>query len=374
MNILKTPFSIKRNILALGAESEGVFAFYSGKREGLVFISNNFGDLLREDNFLSYKKEIEKLLRKERPDVILTDLHPLYNSTLYGEELAQKLKVPIIKVQHHLAHIFSSYGDYLLNSESKNLKSFIGIACDGTGYGLDGKIWGGEIFKFQSSNSKLQTLRIGHLENQILIGGDLAVKEPARMLISILAKISNLDKDFIYKFVKKFYNKNKFELLYNQLRQNFNCYESSSTGRILDAVSILLGFAKNQRGYKHEPIDLLEKNSTVSYQIEPKIIYEEKKNILLTLPLFEYLIKNLNKDKRRLAATAQVYIAKGLYKICQMLKVKSQIYFAGGIANNRIISLYLKSKGVYTNKKIPPGDPGISFGQIIYQISANPRD
>ncbi len=281
--------------------------------------------------------------------------------------MAQKFKAEHIKIQHHLAHIFSAIGEkYIPNS-------FIGIACDGTGYGLDGKIWGGEVFKI--SNLKID--RIGHLENQIMIGGDLAVKEPARMLIGILSKF--LNKKEVYNRVKKYYSKNKFEVLHNQFLQNFNCQETSSTGRILDAVSLLLGFCQNQRNYKHEPIGLLEKNSATPYLgIKPKIKKVATGCCLPTTYLFEYLIKNLNKDKKRLAATAQLYIAEGLYEISQKSKNNplngGQIFFAGGIANNKIISHYLKSKGAFISQKIPPGDAGISFGQIIYFLLANPRN
>ncbi|TAK95520.1 hypothetical protein EPO05_03985 [Patescibacteria group bacterium] len=213
------------------------------------------------------------------------------------------------------------------------------------------------------------------MENQLMIGGDLAVKEPARMLISILSKF--LSKDEAYKYIKKFYPHNQFELLYNQLKQNFNCQETSSTGRVIDAISILLGFAKNERNYKHEPAILLERNSTKPYTDLKPVIGKsyELKDIsyeLLTTPLFEYLLKNISEDKKRLAATAQLYIAQGLYEITRKLQTKrSELYLSGGIANNKIISEYLISKGAIVNQKIPRGDAGISLGQIFYHL-ANP--
>jgi hydrogenase maturation protein HypF len=372
------PFKIQKNILALGGESAGNFSLFSKNK---IYFSEDFGDLLEEKNFQKFQKSLLSFLKKKKikPEIVITDLHPLYKTTILGEKLSKKYKAKLIKVQHHLAHIFSAFGEKIFEDWKLKIEDFFGIASDGTGYGLDGKIWGGEIFKLKIKNEKLKIIeRIGHLENQVIIGGDLAIREPARMLISILNKVreeramnNEQKKNFIYKFLKKFYNKNQFTLLYNQFRQNFNCQETSSTGRVLDAVSLFLGFAKNQRDYKHQPIDLLEKNSTTPYQITPKIIYEkkEKKYLLLTTPLFEYLIKNLNKDKKRLAATAQLYLAKGFYEVVQKQKIKSKkqnIYFAGGIANNKIISSYLESKGVYINKKFPRGDGGLSFGQLIY--------
>ncbi len=367
-----------KNILALGAESNGNFSIFWNN---IIYFSEDFGDLQDKSNFKKYKKELSDFIKKNKfkPDIILSDLHPNYIATYFAEKLAKKYKAEHIQVQHHIAHIFSAIGEKSLETKSYKLKAAIGIACDGTGYGLDGKIWGGEIFRIRTTNNKLQTDRIGYLENQILLGGELAIQEPARMLISILSRF--LTKKEVHAHVKKYYSKQEFEILYNQLQQNFNCLETSSTGRILDAVSLLLGFCENKRNYKHETIDLLEKNSTKPYTIKPVV----KNNILMTTPLFEYLIKNSDKDKNRLAATAQLYIAKGLWTItenhckdigCPTSKkskrhLMSNVFFAGGIANNKIISKYLESKGVYTNKKIPRGDAGISFGQILYHL-ANP--
>ncbi|MBI4692307.1 MAG: hypothetical protein HY773_02620 [Candidatus Terrybacteria bacterium] len=355
------------SILALGAESAGNFSVF---KNGKIYLSKDYGDLLNDKNFQKFKTDILNYLKKNKikPKIILTDLHPFYKTTDWGKELAKKFKVKHIQIQHHLAHIFSVYGEKTMIENCKlKIENFIGIACDGTGYGLDGKIWGGEIFKIKMQKSKCKIIeRIGHLENQTMLGGELAIREPARMVISILSKL--LPKEKVYPFIKKFYTKNEFEILHNQLKQNFNCQETSSTGRILDAVSVLLGFAKNQRKYKHEPIDSLEKNSTLPYRdIKPKVTGYE----LLTTPLFEYLIKNLSKDKKRLAATSQIYIAQGLYKI---IKKSPITYFAGGIANNKIISAYLQSKGIFVSQKVPRGDAGISFGQIVYYISTNSRD
>ncbi|MDO9231521.1 MAG: hypothetical protein Q7U36_03555 [bacterium] len=426
----------KRNIsiLALGAESAGNFSVF---RDGKIFFSDDFGDLLEEENWERYQKEVLQYLKKQKikPQIILTDLHPLYKTTIWGEKLAKKYKVKHLFIQHHLAHIFSSIGDKILHNTSYLLPStFYGIAIDGTGFGVDEKIWGGEIFQVESRKNKVESVkRIGHLENQVMVGGDLAVREPARMLIGVLYKLfSDSSSPFgrgcrvlatgegkgeiqhkknIYNFVKKFYTKNEFELIYNQLQQNFNCLETSSAGRVLDAVSLLLGFCGNARKYKHEPIDLLEKNSAKPYSdLKPKITISEDEYILDTTYLFNYVIKYLHKkDKHRLAATAQLYIVNGLYKIIKLkcynnagsiVPIKPQssdklkfsnlnkifpeikcsgkipepafahdnIFIAGGIANNKIISEYLISKGAYANKNIPRGDAGLSFGQIVYYL------
>ncbi|HCU70157.1 MAG TPA: hypothetical protein DIC35_00195, partial [Candidatus Moranbacteria bacterium] len=339
MQIFKFTHNAPKNILALGAESAGNFCVFAENR---IYFSQDFGDLLIDENYRKFKSELNKFIKKGgfQPDVILTDLHPEMKTTLLGKEISKKYKAEFIQIQHHHAHIFSAIGEYLLQNKSSHklpatcLTSrqvnyqpdiLYGLAMDGTGFGEDEKIWGGEVFRItneklqisdQIQNPKSKIRRIGHLENQILLGGELAIREPARMIISILSKF--LPKKEVYVFVKKYYSRNEFELLYNQLEQNFNCVETSSTGRILDAVSLLLGFCGNERKYKHEPIDLLEKNSTTPYtDLKLNII---KKSVttnykLQTTKLFKYLIKNMTKDRHRLAATAQLYLAQGLYEI-----------------------------------------------------------
>lgn len=407
--------STQRPILALGAESAGNFAVYA---KGKLYFSEDFGDLLDDRNWSCFQNKVRFFLKKHRlrPDAILTDLHPLYRTTVWGKDLSKKYKARHITIQHHLAHIFSAIGERMMISEKHEAPaSSIGIALDGTGYGPDSHVWGGEIFEVITQKTKVRSvLRIGHLEDQTMIGGDLAVREPARMLMAILAKSWIMGhgswditgKEFIYRHVKKFYTRKQFELLHSQLQQNFNCQETSSTGRVLDAASIMLGFCGNERKYKHEPTILLEQSSTNPYSgLKPNIKRMTDKRLrvtsyeLLTTPLFEYLVRNLYRDKKRLAATAQLYIAQGLYgiikkchpelppaSICEVFRAgvsgskrkipdqsQNDIFLAGGIANNKIISDYLISKGAIVNQKIPRGDAGISFGQIFYHLT-NPRN
>jgi len=427
------PSKSKKTILSLGAESAGNFSIF---KNGKIYYSEDFGDLLNNKNFSNFKKSVLKFIKKEKiyPNIIITDLHPKMKTTRWGESLVKKNsaqsksasggKTEHIKVQHHHAHILSQIFNHKLKVTNYNL---YGIALDGTGFGLDKNIWGGEIFKIsktpQIKNHKFQTVnykltRIGHLENQTLIGGDLAIYEPARLLISILSKIKietkkinnttilrnmvvldegNLQKNLAYHFVKKYYNQNQFELLWNQFKQNFNCQKTSSAGRILDAVSILLGFAKNERKQKHEATHLLEKNSTIPYLNLKPIIKKQIKTLnkncespvtnyeLLTTPLFKYLIKNLHRDKHRLASTTQLYIAQGLYEIIKKHHFTTStgrrpvddgsIILSGGISNNEIILNYFESKKNKSNislkisdKNIPRGDAGLSVGQIAYYL------
>jgi len=443
-------------ILALGAESAGNFSLW---RAGELFHSEDFGDLIDLQNFSAFKVALLKFLKtqKIKPEIILSDLHPLFETTKLAQQLAKKYKAQYLPVQHHHAHVFSAIGDQIVERGAWSVEreipaTIFGVACDGTGLGTDGKIWGGEAFaisNFQfpclpayrtgrpdrqaisnenTNSNKIQIQRVGHLENQILLGGEVAIQQPARFIIAMINKfpISNFPaylptgqagragrqfpiksqfsniknkKQLAYELVRKFYNRNEFEVLWNQLEQNFNCLETSSTARVLDAVSVLLGFSGNERFEKHGPIALLEENSTKPYlNLNPKIkilnpnkVQNQNdqnstvKYILETTPLFEYLIKNLAKDKRRLAATAQKYLADGMVEIIklsnqslvtsnQKMKVTSYqllvtaSFASGGMTNNKIISEIMEKQGAYLNKKIPRGDAGISFGQIMFYL------
>jgi hydrogenase maturation protein HypF len=301
--------------------------------------------------FENYKKSIDKFLRftNTRPDIILADLHPQYNTSLYGQELAKKLNIPIVSVQHHKAHAYSVVAEH-------NIKDFVAIVCDGLGFGEDNTIWGGEIFDGKS--------RVGHLEPQLQLGGDSATQFPAKMLFSILKNFLNVKDARI--FLANHFTDAELTILDRQRSEKFNAPLTTSCGRVLDAVSTLLGFC-DQRTYDGRPAMVLEAHSTTPYDLEPVI----KNNILMTTPLFEYIIKNIHSDKTRLAATAQLYIARGLYAIAQ--KYKKPIIFGGGCAYNRIMSSFMLSHGVLMNKNIPCGDGGISFGQIAYYLT-NPGD
>lgn len=350
---LPLPSSSDQQILALGAEMNATFAIY---RDGRVTPSQFLGNTAKIETFEHYKKTLMRFLdyTQTKPTVLLADLHPSYNSSLYAQELSKEWNIPFIRIQHHHAHAASVAAENFLTDSTA-------IVCDGLGYGDDGTIWGGEVF--------VNDQRVGHLEQQKLLGGDSAVQQPLKMLFSILKKflslpeIENILDASIVPSIDGTISSTitNLKLLNRQWDDDFNAPPTSSCGRILDATSVLLGFC-TERTYDGRPAMILEAHSTTPYVHTPII----ENDILLTTPLFEFLIQNINKDKRRLAATAQTYLAEGLYKIAQ--QYNKPITFSGGCTYNRIMSTYMIDHGVYVNKKIPPGDGGIAFGQIAYYL------
>jgi hydrogenase maturation protein HypF len=341
---IKVPTS-DQNILALGAEMQNTFCVY--KKEGEAILSQHMGNTSNIATFEHYKDTIQKFLdfTTTTPDLLVADLHPSYNTAQYAELLSEQLHIPLLRVQHHKAH---AYGVAL----EHGLTDFVAIVADGLGYGEDGTIWGGEIFHNDE--------RVGHLEQHMQVGGDSAAQYPAKMLFSILRNFLSLEE--ATKYIQSYFTIPELALLDKQRANGFNSPLTSSCGRILDTASFLLGFC-DERTYDGRPAMLLEANSFGQLKFAPVI----ENNILMTTPLFEFLIQNLDQDKKRLAATVQRYLAKGLYAIAK--QYDKPITFSGGCAYNSIMSGYMLEQGVKVHKNIPSGDAGISFGQIAYVLS-----
>ena len=223
-------FNFKERILACGAELKNSFCL---ARDNFVFMSHHIGDLENLETLTSFEEGIEHFKRifNIEPTLIAYDLHPEYLATKYALSLQN---IPKIGVQHHHAHIVSCMIDNEIDGE------VIGVSFDGTGYGTDGKIWGGEFLICDYGGFE----RVGHLEYTPLPGGEKAIKEPWRMAASILYKIYNnnmldLDIDFV-----KELDRNKWATIKKMIDKGINSPMTSSSGRLFDAVSALVGIRK----------------------------------------------------------------------------------------------------------------------------------
>jgi len=246
------------------------------------------------------------------------------------------------------------------------IEDVVGIVCDGFGYGLDGKAWGGEIMCYNGKGFD----RLGHLQEQPLVGGDRAAIYPLRMAAGILRGIPQFE-DWLLQKANHFpYGRQEVELIFNQLRRGEISY-TTSCGRVLDAVSALLGICY-ERTYEGEPAIKLESravNGRDILELEPLIEGETINTTYLLIHILENLGKHSVAD---LAYSAQTYIAKSLAQLAvekaENLDVKA-IGFSGGVAYNKQITLTImetvEKNGFrfITNNQIPQGDGGISFGQ-----------
>lgn len=342
------PIKIKKDLgeaLAVGSEINNSICISKGKN---IFLSQHIGDTSKIETLNFHNETIRNFMKLSRstPKKVVCDLHPDYETSINAE----KLGLEIIKVQHHKAHVASVALEH-------GLKDYVGIAMDGTGYGEDVTVWGGEVFDVTNNDFE----RIGHLELQPMIGGDSSVENPKKMLFGILSGI--LDESELVDL--EIFNEEESSLYFNQLDENFNITFTSSAGRVLDAVSALIGVC-DKKTYDGRPAMLLESIATEPLELKPLILEKNGMKILMTTPLFKFLLDNLHKSKGELAATVQCYLANGLLEIAK--SYKKPIVFSGGVAYNKMITKLMLDDNVKINKEIPPGDGGVCFGQIALNI------
>ena len=337
-----------KDTIAVGAELNNVVCTV---KKNKCYLSQHIGDTSKYETYNFLKETIERFIHLSRlkPQIVACDLHPGYQSTMFAYELVKKYDARIVQIQHHKAHIASVAAEH-------HLSDYIGIAMDGLGYGDDGKLWGGEVFSVKNGSS---FTRVGHLEEQPQLGGDTATIYPKKMLFGILSKILTDEELIEYKL----FNEKESNVYLKLLHNTFNVQFTTSTGRILDAVSSLLGFC-DERTYDGRPAMILESNATTPLDFEPVFSNQSGKTILQTTPLFEHLLHN-TQEKGKLAATAQMYVAKGLFHIAQKAQRRKDtpIVFSGGVAYNKMISEYLLTQGALAHKELPAGDGCICYGQ-----------
>ncbi len=353
-----TPIPIKLPIscvdtIAVGAELNNVIC---AAKKDKCYLSQYVGNTSKFETFNFLQDTVKNFIKLTRlkPKIVACDLHPSYNSTVFAKELAKKYETTLIQIQHHKAHVASIAAEH-------DLTDYVGISVDGLGFGDDGNIWGGEVFDVKSGND---FTRIGHLQEQPQLGGDSATIYPKKMLFGILSKF--LDENDIIKL--NLFNEKESRLYLKVLENNFNVPKTTSAGRILDATAALLDVC-DERTYDGRPAMILESIATKPLGFEPIFSNKNGKKILMTIPLFEFMLNNINKDKGRLAATAQMYLTKGLFEIA---KKDKPIVVSGGVAYNRMISGFMIKNNVLTHKEMPCGDGCISYGQAyLANLSEN---
>lgn len=360
-------------ILSCGSELKNNFCI---SKKNSAFLSHHIGDLENSQSLESFEDGIShfcKILNVE-PQIFVCDMHPDYLSTQYAQKETASKKLPILYVQHHHAHIASCMAENALQEK------VIGVVFDGSGYGEDGNIWGGEFFSGDYNGFR----REAHFSYVQLPGGEMAIKEPWRMAISYLFNIyggeilaSHLD------FIKSL-DAYKLDILIQQLQKNINTPLSSSAGRLFDGVSSLLGLC-NKISYEGQAAILLEKiarkDISDSYPMELAeldgltAIEWDKEPIQISIKkLFNFVISDImNKiDIGIISAKFHNTLALIIADISNAIRIRTEIntvILSGGVFQNRLL-LQLASKSlkdldfnVYTHSLVPTNDGGISFGQ-----------
>ena len=337
-------------VLALGPHQKSNVCILNA---GQLYPSTELGDLDTREMLLSYEKtasDMQRLLQAA-PTHAVCDLHPDYASTRY----AKTLGLPLFEVQHHFAHTAS------VMAEHGKKEPVIGVSFDGTGYGTDGTVWGGEFL----IASPYGFLRAGHIKPTAYLGGDASIRQGWKSAACLLfdAKLPAQDA--------------RGGMLEAALKANVNAIRSSSMGRVFDAASSLLGIC-HESGYEGQCAIELEA-AAAQYAGEAKpLTYEvaelEGKLIADLAPAIRELV--LEHDRGipavTLARRFHSTIAALIHTVCGKLREQTginEVALSGGVFHNRILLTetmkLLTDAGfhVLTNHAVPPGDGGISLGQ-----------
>ncbi len=349
-----------RCVLAVGGELNVTSCILTGNR---AFISQHIGDVENLENLRFLKDSIAHLTKLTNCNVeaVACDLHPRFTTTKLAQNLGSRLGCRVVQVQHHHAHAAALMAEW-------NVDEVVAVTCDGFGYGSDGKAWGGEVLYCNREGFR----RLGHLESQPMVGGDLATYYPLRMAAGILHRKLDATEWLLTKSRYLPHGKKEAELIVKQLDKG-SVPETTSCGRVLDAVSALLGICY-ERSYEGEPAMKLESVALEGRDVL-NLAPRREGNVLDTTFLVHEIFTNKEDcSVANLACSTQSYLARGLAELAikeaQRLQVK-HIGFSGGVAYNEHITATIRKTvekegfKFLVHQKIPAGDGGTSFGQAI---------
>jgi hydrogenase maturation protein HypF len=348
------------SILAAGAELKNHFTL---TRDAYAFHSHFIGDLENFETLQSYEQAIlhfERLFRI-KPQTLVCDLHPDYMSTRYALERSQRENIPFVQVQHHHAHMAAC----MLENNIPAGEPVIGLTFDGTGFGLDSAIWGGEVLIGDYSGFN----RRFHLRYFPLPGGDAAVRNPARTALSILHTCGIPWADDIPSV--SHFSGHELPLIQSQLDRNINTPETSSMGRLFDAVSSLLGF-RHSISYEGQAAIELENRSDP--QESGFYSFDFQQNAIDFQPVIEAILHDLRFGLNTASIAGRFHnsVARLCLIACQKIREETHLNIAvlsGGVWQNVLLFTktvkLLEADGfrVLTHHKVPTNDACISLGQ-----------
>ena len=390
--MFSTPW--KGQVIAAGGELKNTFCIGVDNR---FYPSPYVGDLEDLRTVKALKETIGRLetLLEVQPEVVVCDLHPKYNSTVVAEEL----ELPVLKVQHHYAHILSCM------AENDCEEKVIGVSFDGTGYGTDGTIWGGEILMADHQ----EFTRIGSIEPFVQVGGDVSAKEGWRIAVSLIWQNTGNQEETLATVQKLgLCTEQEAKVLVTMAQRKLNAVISTSAGRLFDGVSAILGIrrastfegeastalefaaeawraqeiqkknvdirVKSLKPWMSEKTDIPESEGTSGSSTE------ERKFILNTGDIVAHLVqeKLAGEDFGKLAYEFHWALAEQILAACEAAEQETgirKVALSGGVFQNRLL-LELVDDGlaergfeVLKHSLIPPNDGGIALGQAAYGMA-----
>ena len=365
----------KGKVLAVGGELKNTFCIGVDSR---FYPSPYVGDLedLRTVKALQETIQRFQTLLEVHPQVVVCDLHPKYNSTVVAEELGY----PIVKVQHHYAHILSCM------VENDCQEPVIGVAFDGTGYGTDGTIWGGEILLADYEDFT----RFGNITPFLQIGGDVSAKEGWRIVVSMIYGYTK-DRELAGEIMKKLdlCSEKESKVQFAMADRKLNAVLSTSVGRLFDAVSAILGIrhkssfegeASMALEFAAEAYEQKDHEQKQNEKIDP-LVYEEDGHVILNTQLLVQRIveaKLQGADSGRLAYWFHEILAEQITAVCveaRNVSGRQKAVLSGGVFQNRLLLRLTEERlteegfEVLRHRMVPPNDGGIAVGQAAYGMA-----
>jgi hydrogenase maturation protein HypF len=363
--------SFGHHTLACGGELKNTFCV---AKERHVFLSHHIGDMENYETLRSFREGVEHYCRlfDVQPELVAYDLHPEYLSTKYAREL-EEAGLPAVGVQHHHAHIASCLAD----NERPGEEQIIGVALDGTGYGTDGTVWGGE---FLEGSIQEGFVRWGHLEYAPLPGGAAAIREPWRMAIAQLLTLYGEEEVLKLPLaVVRRAGERNVRLISRLVERKLNTPPTSSAGRFFDAVAALVGVPGSRRTtYEGQAAVELElaTDGPVSQGYPFRLRPENKGWVVETRETVAGVVEDLLAGREvggissKFHRTVAEMVVAGCEEIREIGGV-SAVALSGGTFQNmlllgQVIGL-LEEKGfeVYRHRRVPANDGGLSLGQAV---------
>ena len=358
------PFEgLAETVLAMGADMKSTFGFL---HRTFAYISQYLGDLDSFDTQERFRLCSAQFtgLFDASPEVVLVDRHPGYFSTQLGEELAVAKELPVIQVQHHIAHFAAVLGEnHLMTTQDP----ILGVIWDGTGMGTDGQIWGGEFFKYEGG----RFTRCGQLDYFAMILGDKMPREPRIAALSATQGIPGADELLQSKFSPSEW------FIYQKLLQKPNNLQTSSMGRLFDAVASLLGIL-DVAEYEGEAPLYVEQHARSWFDKEG-LDFDEVYPIgdlshgrLSTKAMLAGLVGDvlLGEPTEKVAAKFHNTLVHAVRQLSADVGIASLAFSGGVFQNELVVDLLIyrlgKSHKLYFHQQLSPNDECISFGQLAW--------
>ena len=342
-------------VLSMGASLKSTFALQHGEN---TYVSQYLGDQDSFDAHESFKHTLDKVTEvlDFTPGKILADMHPQYSSTILAEKIAKSFAIPVRKIQHHEAHFAAVLGE---NDLIESSEPVLGVIWDGTGYGTDGQIWGGEFFNYENHRFS----RNGHLDYFPHILGDKMSREPRLSALSLLHGTIGEQR------IRDWFSQPEWEYYHKVLRKG-DALQTSSAGRLFDAAACVAGLGQDStyEGEAAVKFEALAKKARDKNTLLPIDFEQCMSPSYHLLRLQQFLINEMP------AADAAWQFHAGLARTIHF-KARSNNYrkvaFSGGVFQNEVLvdllhSLMHEKFELYFHDELSPNDENISFGQLIH--------